>query len=114
MVAAGDNHPGRRQRDRQALHAGPIRPRPHQLQNKASNRLGLACVLVTLRYPCRPLADGEILPLRCPPVLAFQPFAEHLDIAMGGFKQSGHDVENSGFATACRADNGDEFGFLHG
>lgn len=32
-------------------------------QNKASNRLGIACVLATLRYPSRPLSDGEILPL---------------------------------------------------
>ena len=31
-------------------------------QNKAANRLGLACVLATLRYPGRPLADGEVLP----------------------------------------------------
>ena len=31
-------------------------------QNKTSNRLGLACVLATLRYPGRPLADGEVLP----------------------------------------------------
>ncbi|WP_035228827.1 DUF4158 domain-containing protein, partial [Agrobacterium tumefaciens] len=31
-------------------------------QNKASNRLGLASVLATLRYPGRPLADGEVLP----------------------------------------------------
>ncbi|WP_084811381.1 DUF4158 domain-containing protein [Ensifer sp. BR816] len=31
-------------------------------QNKASNRLGLVCVMALLRYPGRPLADGEILP----------------------------------------------------
>ncbi|KAB2729235.1 DUF4158 domain-containing protein [Brucella intermedia] len=37
-------------------------------QNKASNRLGLACVLATLRYPGRPLAEGEVLP---PGVLRF-------------------------------------------
>ena len=37
-------------------------------QNRASNRLGLACVLATLRFPGRPLADGEVLP---PGVLRF-------------------------------------------
>ena len=37
-------------------------------QNRASNRLGLACVLAMLRFPGRPLADGEVLP---PGVLRF-------------------------------------------
>ncbi len=37
-------------------------------QNRASNRLGLACVLAILRFPGRPLADGEELP---PGVLRF-------------------------------------------
>ncbi|QYA10524.1 Tn3 family transposase (plasmid) [Agrobacterium larrymoorei] len=49
-------------------------------QNKASNRLGLACVLATLRYPGRPLADGEILPLGVLRFLAQQIGVDHREI----------------------------------
>ncbi|CUX56793.1 hypothetical protein AGR8A_pTi10032 [Agrobacterium fabrum str. J-07] len=46
-------------------------------QNKASNRLGLACVLATLRYPGRPLADGEVLPAGVLRFLARQIGVDH-------------------------------------
>lgn len=46
-------------------------------QNKASNRLGLACVLAMLRFPGRPLADGEILPSGVLRFLARQIGADH-------------------------------------
>ena len=49
-------------------------------QNKASNRLGLACVLATLRYPGRPLSDGEILPLGVLRFLARQIGVDHREI----------------------------------
>lgn len=49
-------------------------------QNKASNRLGLACVLATLRYPGRPLADGEVLPAGVLRFLARQIGVDHHEI----------------------------------
>ena len=49
-------------------------------QNKASNRLGLACVLAMLRFPGRPLADGEILPSGVLRFLARQIGADHREI----------------------------------
>nr|WP_253958380.1 DUF4158 domain-containing protein [Rhizobium sp. WYJ-E13] len=49
-------------------------------QNKASNRLGLACVLATLRCLGRPLADGEILPLGVLRFLARQIGVDHREI----------------------------------
>ncbi|MEK1946925.1 MAG: DUF4158 domain-containing protein [Ensifer adhaerens] len=49
-------------------------------QNKASNRLGLACVLAVLRYPGRPLADGEVLPLGLLRFLARQIGVDHREI----------------------------------
>lgn len=49
-------------------------------QNKASNRLGLACVLATLRYPGRPLVDGELLPLGVLRFLARQIGGDHREI----------------------------------
>ena len=49
-------------------------------QNKASNRLGLACVLATLRYPGRPLADGEVLPPGILRFLARQIGVDHREI----------------------------------
>lgn len=49
-------------------------------QNKASNRLGLACVLAMLRYPGRPLADGEVLPLGLSRFLARQIGVDHREI----------------------------------
>lgn len=49
-------------------------------QNKASNRLGLACVLATLRYPGRPLADGEVLPAGVLRFLARQIGVDHHEV----------------------------------
>lgn len=49
-------------------------------QNKASNRLGLACALALLRYPGRPFADGEILPDGVLRFLARQIGVDHRDI----------------------------------
>lgn len=49
-------------------------------QNKASNRLGLACVLAMLRFPGRSLADGEILPSGVLRFLARQIGADHREI----------------------------------
>ena len=49
-------------------------------QNRASNRLGLACVLAMLRFPGRPLADGEILPSGVLLFLARQIGADHREI----------------------------------
>ena len=49
-------------------------------QNKAANRLGLACVLATLRYPGRPLADGEVLPAGVLRFLARQIGVDHHEI----------------------------------
>jgi hypothetical protein len=49
-------------------------------QNKASNRLGLACVLATLRYPGRPLTDGEVLPAGVLRFLARQIGVDHREI----------------------------------
>ncbi|WP_284316938.1 Tn3 family transposase, partial [Labrys miyagiensis] len=49
-------------------------------QNKASNRLGLACVLATLRYPGRPLADGEDIPLGVLRFIARQIGVDHREI----------------------------------
>lgn len=49
-------------------------------QNKASNRLGTACVLAMLRFPGRPLADGEILPSGVLRFLARQIGADHREI----------------------------------
>ncbi|XHE16579.1 DUF4158 domain-containing protein (plasmid) [Agrobacterium deltaense] len=49
-------------------------------QNKASNRLGLACVLATIRYPGRPLADGEVLPAGVLQFLARQIGVDHHEI----------------------------------
>ena len=49
-------------------------------QNKTSNRLGLACVLATLRYPGRPLADGEVLPAGVLRFLARQIGVDHHEI----------------------------------
>jgi TnpA family transposase len=49
-------------------------------QNRASNRLGLACVLAILRFPGRPLADGEILPSGVLRFLARQIGADHREI----------------------------------
>lgn len=50
-------------------------------QNKASNRLGLACVLATLRYPGRPLADCEVLPRGVLQFLAQQIGVDHREIS---------------------------------
>jgi len=49
-------------------------------QNKTSNRLGLTCALALLRYPGRPLADGEILPDGVLRFLARQIGVDHRDI----------------------------------
>ena len=49
-------------------------------QNKASNRLGLACVIALLRYPGRPLADGEVLPFGVLRFLAGQIGVDHREI----------------------------------
>jgi len=49
-------------------------------QNKASNRLGLACVIALLRYPGRPLADGEVLPFGVLRFLALQIGVDHREI----------------------------------
>lgn len=49
-------------------------------QNRASNRLGLACVLAMLRFPGRPLADGEILPSGVLRFLARQIGVDHREI----------------------------------
>lgn len=49
-------------------------------QNRASNRLGLACVLATLRFPGRPLADGEVLPPGVLRFLARQIGVDHREI----------------------------------
>lgn len=49
-------------------------------QNRAANRLGLACVLAMLRFPGRPLADGEILPSGVLRFLARQIGADHREI----------------------------------
>ncbi|WP_081525817.1 DUF4158 domain-containing protein [Rhizobium sp. CCGE 510] len=49
-------------------------------QNKASNRLGLACVMALLRYPGRPLADGEVLPSGVLRFLARQIGVDHREI----------------------------------
>lgn len=49
-------------------------------QNKAPNRLGLTCVLALLRYPGRPLADGEVLPSGVLRFLARQIGVDHREI----------------------------------
>ncbi len=49
-------------------------------QNRAPNRLGLACVLACLRHPGRSLADEEVLPEGMLRYLARQIGADHRDI----------------------------------
>ncbi|WFU51535.1 Tn3 family transposase [Sinorhizobium terangae] len=49
-------------------------------QNRAPNRLGLACVLAMLRYPGRPLADREVLPEGVLRYLARQIGVDHREI----------------------------------
>jgi len=53
---------------------------PIMRQNRAPNRLGLACVLATLRFPGRPLADGEVLPAGVLRFLARQIGVDHREI----------------------------------
>nr|WP_245416008.1 Tn3 family transposase [Mesorhizobium denitrificans] len=49
-------------------------------QNRAPNRLGLTCVLAMLRFPGRPLAEGEILPPGVLRFLARQIGVDHREI----------------------------------
>lgn len=49
-------------------------------QNRAPNRLGLACVLACLRHPGRALADNEIPPQGMLRYLARQIGGDHRDI----------------------------------